>query len=161
MPPRAVPASTDSRRWRLGCTLLSRPPCIRSSRPIEAKTLAALTAKLVDAKKAEDIQVIDVSERLRVADYFVVATGANRAHVRALYDELHVRLKELGERHKPVEGADLGWWIVLDYADVVVHLFQNDAREFYDLDHLYGDCPRLEWSSVETPDLPPLPTAEV
>jgi len=95
-----------------------------------------------------------VSERLKVADYFVVITGQNRPHVRALYNELHVRLKAMGERHQPVEGADLSWWIVLDFGDVVVHLMQPEAREFYDLDRLYGDCPRLEdWASL-APDIP-------
>ena len=89
-----------------------------------------------------------------MADYFVVATGQNRTHVRALYNVLHVRLKSAGERHRPVEGADLGWWIVLDFGDVVVHLLQQDARNYYDLDHLYGDCPRLDWRSIEIPELP-------
>ncbi len=95
-----------------------------------------------------------MSERLKVADYFVVITGQNRPHVRALYNELHVRLKAMGERHQPVEGADLSWWIVLDFGDVVVHLMQPEAREFYDLDRLYGDCPRLEdWASF-APEIP-------
>ena len=76
-------------------------------------------------------------------------TGQNRTHVRSLTNELHVRLKTLGETHRPIEGADLGWWVVLDFGDVVVHLLQDDAREFYDLDHYYGDCPRLDWVSIE------------
>ena len=105
-------------------------------------------------KKAEEIEVIDVNDRLKIADYFVLITGKNRAHVRALYDELHVRLKAVGERHHPVEGADLGWWVVLDYGDVVVHILQPEARQYYDLEHLYGDCPRLDWRSVVLPDLP-------
>ena len=97
---------------------------------IEAKELAVAIAHLLDEKKAENIKVIDVDERLKVADYFVVCTGLNRAHVRALYNELHVRLKAVGERHRPVQGADLGWWIVLDYSDVVVHVLQPDARAY-------------------------------
>jgi len=88
-----------------------------------------------------------------------VVTGLNRAHVRALYNELHVRLKAAGEIHRPVEGADLGWWIVLDFGDVVVHLLQPDAREFYDLDHLLGDCSQLDWHGISLPDLPELPAA--
>ena len=79
----------------------------------------------------------------------MIITGQNRTHVRALQNELHVRLKSLGETHKPVEGADLGWWIVLDYGDVVVHILQPEAREFYDLEHLYGDCPTMDWQSTE------------
>jgi len=95
-----------------------------------------------------------VSEHLRVADYFVVVTAQNRPHVRALVTELHVRLKAAGEKHTPTEGGDLGWWVVLDYGDVVVHVMQKEAREFYDLEHLYADAPRLDWKTVELPELP-------
>ena len=129
----------------------------RRHSPIESKTLAALAAHLSEEKKALDVRVYDVAERLKVADYFVIVTGQNRTHVRALFNELHVRLKALGEVHKPVQGVDLGWWIVLDYLDVVVHVMQPDAREFYDLDRLYGDCPLLDWKSIELPSVPELP----
>ena len=95
-----------------------------------------------------------MDEKLKVADYFVVITGLNRAHVRGLYNEAHVRLKAAGEQHRPVEGADLGWWVVLDYVHVVAHILQPEAREYYDLDNLYGDCELLDWASVETPELP-------
>jgi ribosome-associated protein len=105
---------------------------------------------LADDKKAEDVQVITVADRLKVADYFVIATGLNRNHVRAIYNELHVELKAQDEQHRPVEGADLGWWIVMDYGDVIVHLLQSEAREFYDLEHLYEDAEQLDWRTVET-----------
>jgi len=95
-----------------------------------------------------------VADRFKVADYYVIATGTSRPHVKALYDELHVRLKAAGEMHRPVEGADLGWWILLDFGTVVVHLLQPDAREYYDLDHLYGECEELDWRSIELPEIP-------
>lgn len=123
-------------------------------RPIDAKDLALIIAELLDSKKAEDIRIIDVGERLKVADYFVLCTGQSRAHVRALYDEIHVRLKALGERHTPVQGADLGWWVVVDFSDVVVHILQPDAREYYDIDRLYDDCPRLDWTHAGAPVRP-------
>ena len=81
----------------------------------------------------------------------MLLTGVNRTHVRALANELHVRLKALGERHRPIEGEGLSWWVVLDYGDVVVHVLQPEARSYYDFDHLYADCPRLDWESVELP----------
>ena len=118
-------------------------------RPIDAKDLALALARLLDEKKAENIEVIDVAERLKVADYFVICTGLNRAHVRALYNEVHVRMKELGERHMPVQGTDLGWWVVIDYTDVVVHILQPDAREFYDIERLYDECERVDWTAAE------------
>ena len=99
--------------------------------------------------------MVEVTEQLKVADYFVLATGQNRNHVRALYNELHVRLKAAGERHRPVQGADLGWWLVMDLGDVVVHLFQKEAREFYDLERLYAECTELDWQGVYVPELEP------
>ena len=98
--------------------------------------------------------VLDVADKLKVADYFVLCTGLNRPHVRALYNELHVRLKAAGEQHRPVEGHEIGWWVVLDYGDVVVHVMQPEAREYYGIEHLYADCPKLDWTEVELPDLP-------
>ncbi len=121
---------------------------------IDAKELAAAAAALCDQKKGEDIQVIEVLGRLKIADYFVVATGTSRAHVRALYDEVHARLKAAGASHPKAEGIDLGWWIVLDYGDVVVHFLQPDARGYYEIERLYGDCPRLDWTRVALPELP-------
>ena len=87
-------------------------------------------------------------ERLGLTDYFLLVTGLNRTHVRALQNELHVRAKALGARHHPVEGEGLYWWVVMDFGDVVVHLLQAEARAYYDLDHLYQDCPRLDWEAL-------------
>lgn len=78
----------------------------------------------------------------------------SRPHVKALFNEFHVRLKAAGERHLPAQGNDLGWWVLLDYGDVVVHVMQPEAREYYELDRLYGECPTLEWRDVEIPPLP-------
>jgi ribosome-associated protein len=101
-----------------------------------------------EEKKAEDIEAIRVEPRIQVLDYFVLVTGLNRTHIRALTNEIHLRLKAAGERHRPIEGGDLGWWVVLDFGDVAVHLMQREAREFYDLEKLYHDCPRLDWRAV-------------
>ena len=95
-----------------------------------------------------------VEERLKVADYFVLATGQNRNHVRAIQDEIHVRLKRLGERHRPIEGSELSWWVVLDFTDVVVHLLQPEARAYYGIESLYADCERVDWRKVALPELP-------
>ena len=84
----------------------------------------------------------------------MVVTGLNRPHVKAIHQELHVRLKAAGELHRRAEGADAFWWVLLDYGDVVVHILQEEAREFYDLDQLYHDCPKIDWEAVELPELP-------
>ena len=95
--------------------------------------------------------MIEVGRRLRFCDYFVIAGGETRPHVRAMADEIHARTKAWGERHLPAEGVKLGWWVLLDFGDVVVHLMQPEAREHYDLERLYGDCVRLEWPKIAPP----------
>jgi len=124
---------------------------------IESKQLASVAAWLSDEKKAENIRVYCVSDVLKLADYFVVVTGLNRPHVKAILQELHVRLKAAGEQHTRTEGGDDCWWVLLDYGDVVVHILQQEAREYYDLDRLYQECPELDWTKVERPDVPPAP----
>ncbi len=99
----------------------------------------------------------EVGQYLQVGDYFVVITGTSRPHVKALHQELHVRLKKMGELHGEPEGADMAWWVVLDYGTVVVHALQPEAREYYDLDRLYSECPELDWREVELPPLGPAP----
>jgi ribosome-associated protein len=136
--------------------LLPRPRVEASpgAPPIESKQLAAAAAFLSDQKKGVQIRVLDVGQQLKVAEYFVLVTGASRPQVRAIQQEIHVRLKAAGANHPREEGADLGWWILMDYGDVVVHVMQPEAREYYDLDGLYGECEELAWQSVELPALP-------
>lgn len=113
--------------------------------------IAAAAAWIADQRKGTDIRIYDVSEHLRVADYFVLVTGHSRPHVKAIYAEIHAQLKALGETHSKTEGTDLGWWVLVDYMDVVIHVLQPEAREYYDLDGLYAECPQLDVSKVELP----------
>ncbi|QDU68665.1 RsfS/YbeB/iojap family protein [Engelhardtia mirabilis] len=124
---------------------------------IDAKQLAVVAARIADEKKGEEIQVIEVGDQLKVADYFVIVSGTSRAHVRALYNDLHVRLKAAGHQHPRPEGVELGWWVVLDYGDVVVHILQPEAREYYDIERLYSDCPRVELADEPAIELPEAP----
>ena len=131
----------------------SSDPLVSQGAPaIDTKTIAATIAKIVEEKKGLDIVVYDVADAIKVADYFVVVTGTSRPHVRAMYEEVHHCLKRLGENHSRAEGADLGWWVLLDYSDVVVHIQQDEARDYYGLDDLYGDCPKFDWTKVEVTD---------
>ncbi|NTU71634.1 MAG: ribosome silencing factor [Coriobacteriia bacterium] len=88
---------------------------------------------------------IEVAELLVVTDYFVIATGRTNIQVRAIADQVEETLLE-SERIKPIgrEGADEGKWILLDYGDIVVHVFQPAERNFYRLEKLWGDAPRVE-----------------
>ncbi|MDP6410157.1 MAG: ribosome silencing factor [Planctomycetota bacterium] len=124
---------------------------------MEPKQLAAAAAKHAWLKKGEHIRIFEVTDLLRIADYFVLVTGLNRPHVKAIHQELHMSLKAAGEVCAKAEGADLGWWVLMDYVDVVVHVLQPQARAYYDLDNLYGECPELDWQALETPGLPEEP----
>lgn len=97
--------------------------------------------------------MLDVQEQIQIADYFVVVCGLSRPQLRALHKELHVQLKLAGAGHEHAEGVELGWWILMDYGDVVVHLMQPEAREYYDLDGLYRDCPDIDWRKVTLPEI--------
>jgi ribosome-associated protein len=91
---------------------------------------------------------------MRVADYLVIATGLSRPQVKAMYEEIHARLKAAGETHTRAEGTDLGWWVLLDFGDVVVHLMQPEAREYYDLEGLNREASEVEWRALAVPELP-------
>jgi ribosome-associated protein len=129
---------------------------------IESRELAALAAHIAEEKKGVDVRVYDVEEHIKIASFFVLVTGLSRPHVQAIASEIQTRLKELGEHRPRPEGADLGWWVLLDYVDVVVHVLQPEAREHYGLDALYAQCPRLDLASVALPgtEAPPARAAQ-
>lgn len=114
-------------------------------------TSLELTKKIVrvlDDKKAEDIQVIKVRDLTIVADYFVIASTNNSTHVKALVDEVEFVLKEQGASPLHTEGYQHANWIVLDYADVVVHVFHEETRGYYNLDRLWSDGQKVEVASL-------------
>ena len=92
-----------------------------------------------------------MSDILRIADVFVLATGNSRRQVQALADSVDEALRDHGRRPIRVEGRTEGEWALLDYGDVVVHLFQPEMREFYSLERLWGDAPRVEWEASLVP----------
>ena len=114
--------------------------------------MAIEAAHLADSKKATDIRVVEVTEQFGIADYFVMVTANSRPQSKAIYNEIHMSLKERGMQHRPVEGAELGWWVLLDYGAVVVHIMQSEAREYYELDRLYSDSPEVDWQSAARTD---------
>ncbi len=110
--------------------------------------LARQTARLLDSKKAENISVIKIDAISSLADYFVIATGRGSTHVRSLSDELEEKLKERGATPARIEGYRSDSWILLDYANVVVHIFTQEARDFYDLDRLWTDGTKVSWQEA-------------
>ena len=112
--------------------------------------LAKKAAAFLDNKKAEQLNVIEIDNISSLADYFVIATGNNNTHVRALADELDEKLKAEGLPPARMEGYRSNSWILLDYGNVVVHIFTQEGRDFYDLDRLWADGKKVEWQDSET-----------
>lgn len=113
-----------------------------------ARELAQTAAQAAADKKAEDIMIIDVAERLVITDAFVLASAPNERQVNAIVDEIEEKLLALPEPAKPVrrEGERSGRWVLLDYVDVVLHVQHRDDREFYALDRLWKDCPTIPFA---------------
>jgi nicotinate-nucleotide adenylyltransferase len=108
---------------------------------IEAARAAAV---VLDAKSGEDISILDLSDLLVVTDIFVLVTGTSRRSVLTLADETVAALRELDRSPIRKEGTDYGKWVLLDYGDVVIHLFDRETREYYDLERLWAGAPRVE-----------------
>ena len=114
-----------------------------------AKEIALLAAKALDEKKAKDIKIIYVNEQTIIADYFVIAAGSSTTQVRALADEVEYQLGLEGITPRQIEGRATGW-ILLDYYDVVIHVFLQDQREYYNLEKLWADSTPIDISSLIT-----------
>lgn len=100
-------------------------------------------AKLLDSKKAEDIRVLDIQAATSLGDYFVIASGSSVTQVRALSDVVDEGLSKQGIQPRRLEGYQNAVWIVLDYGEVLVHLFHAPTREFYALERLWADAPQV------------------
>ena len=93
---------------------------------------------ILEDKKAININVIDVREKSILADYFIIATGTSNTHINALADELEFRLKEKNIFLNSKEGKNYNSWILLDYGDIIVHIFSEETRKFYNLEELWS-----------------------
>lgn len=111
---------------------------------VEIKKMASLAVSAMEDKKAEDIRVIDISEVSVLADYFLIASGRNRNQLQALADEVEERLGRSGFPMKQSEGYDSANWILLDFGDIIVHLFDQENRLFYDLERIWRDGKQID-----------------
>ena len=110
--------------------------------------IAKEVAKILDSKKGNNIKVIEVGEVTTLADYFVIAGGSSSTQIKALADEVEVKLKEIGIVPNHVEGHRSNSWVLIDYGNVVVHVFSKEARDFYDLERLWKDGENIDLSGV-------------
>lgn len=106
---------------------------------MNSKTMAEKIAAIMEDRKAKDIEVIDTSSLTDITDYFIICSGTSTTHVRGIADEIEKKMGESGLQCAHLEGYDTAGWILLDYLDVVAHVFLTDQREFYNLERLWKD----------------------
>jgi ribosome-associated protein len=112
------------------------------SEPVDSEELADRIARIASDRKALDIRILDLRGAVGYTDFFVVCSGNTERQTKAVHDAIYQELKDdLGMLPRRAEGAGEARWILLDYADCVVHVFTPDAREFYRLENLWGDAP--------------------
>lgn len=105
----------------------------------KGKTMASLACKALDEKKGTDIKVIDIHEVSVIADYFIIASGSNQNQVQAMVDNVEEVLGRAGYEPKQIEGTKNSNWILMDYGDLIVHVFDEENRLFYDLERIWKD----------------------
>jgi ribosome-associated protein len=111
--------------------------------------LAMAAARTAADTKGKNIVVLDMREQTPIFDYFVIATGTSRRQLHAMSDEIdNVLEKELGDHRLGVEGYQESHWVIMDYGDVVVHLFDENTRSYYDLEGLWGNAPHVDLTGV-------------
>ena len=122
-----------------------------SSRALDVATRSRIAARAADDKKGEDILVLDVAEIMGIVECFVITSASNTRLVRAIVDEVERQLfEQTGEKPRAVEGLRDTSWVLLDYGDLVVHVFLDETREYYGLERLWADAATLPWADSAT-----------
>jgi ribosome-associated protein len=106
---------------------------------------ACLSARVAADNKARDVMVLDMRGITPLYDFFVIATGNSRRQIHTIAEEVDAALRAAGDRRLAIEGYQASKWVVQDYGDVVVHVFDADTREYYALEELWADAPRVDW----------------
>ena len=118
---------------------------------LTAEQIAAIAAKALEDKKARDIKVLRTTEQTVLADYFVICNGTSSTHIKALVDEVDKQLSEAGEPPVRREGLRSDIWVLMDFGSVIVHVFTEEARKFYNLERLWSDSQEVTLSSLLGP----------
>ena len=111
---------------------------------LTSREIAAIAAKALDDKKAKDVLVLKTAEQTVIADYFVICNGSSAPHVKALVDEVDKQLSEAGEPPMRREGLRSDIWVLMDFGCVLVHIFTDEARKFYNLERLWSDAQEID-----------------
>ena len=110
----------------------------------KARTLAVEMAAIARASHVEDIAILDLRGASPITDYFLIGTGTSDRQIRAVAEELADHGKQVGQKAWRVAGRETADWIAMDFVDVVVHLFSREKRQYYDLELIWGGCPRVD-----------------
>ncbi len=114
----------------------------------DARALAIAAARAAAEKQAEDTLVLDMRDLLAVTDFFVITSGTSERQVRTIADSIEAALREGGARPTRREGEGAAGWLLLDYIDMVVHVFGDEERDYYSLERLWRDAPLVPWEDV-------------
>ena len=115
---------------------------------VDALGLARIAARAADEKKGSDIVVFAVGDVLAITEYFVITSASNRRLVRTLVDEIEQAVRDrLGRSPLRMEGVTEQQWVLIDFGDVVVHVFTDEIRAYYEIERLYRDVPKVDWQA--------------
>ncbi len=112
---------------------------------MDSKEIAITCAKIADDKKALDIVILDVDKVSSITDYFVICSAINDRQLHAIADEIDKQMKKISVMKYGMEGYREAKWVLIDYGDFIVHIFDKEMRNYYDLELLWGDAPKIEW----------------
>lgn len=115
---------------------------------LSGKKIMELAVRALDSKKGRDIKALETGELTTLAEYFVLCAGTSNTQIKALADAVEKALSDAGEEPHHIEGHRDGTWVLLDYSVVVVHIFTQEAREFYDLERLWKDAKDVDISAL-------------
>lgn len=115
---------------------------------MDSKQIMERAVQILDSKKASDIRVLDIHDITVLGDYFIIASGTSTTQVKSLADELEFQLKQEGVAPNRTQGYESATWIVLDYGDVIVHVFLKETRDFYSLEHVWRDGKEISVASI-------------
>lgn len=115
---------------------------------LTAKEVAAMAAKALDSKKGIDIELLEITDISTLADYFLICTATSNTHVKSLCDSVEEAMEEAGEELRGREGHRSGTWVLLDFGCLVVHVFTEETRKFYDLERLWQDAVKMDLNEI-------------
>ncbi len=116
---------------------------------LEPREIALQIAEAAEERRGQDLTILDMRGLMTICDYFVICSGRSRLHVDAIAEEIDEQMSKLGVEPRHIEGIPDSSWVILDYLDVVVHVFEPEARGFYNLEGLWHDAARIEVPAQE------------